>query len=59
LSAFNFTDQLLSVLDVYEPGHRIQVPKSYEILSQIPAIHIRNSPVVTVELEHCIVYIGR
>jgi hypothetical protein len=49
----------LSVPDIYEPRHRIQVPKSYKILSQIPAIHIGNSPVVTIEFDARVVYISR
>jgi hypothetical protein len=49
----------LSVPDIYEPRHRIQVPKSYKILSQIPAVHIRDGVVVTIEFEARVVYISR
>jgi hypothetical protein len=59
LSAFNFTDQLLGVLDVYENRHRIEVAQPDQVLGQIPTIHIGDGPVATIEFQARVVYIGR
>ena len=59
MSAFNFAYYLLSVLDVYEPRHRMQVAQPDQVLGQMPAVHIRDGSVVTIELEARVVYISR
>jgi hypothetical protein len=59
LSAFNFAYQLLSVLDVYEPRHRIEIVQLDQDLGQIPAFHIRDGPVVSIEFEARVVDISR
>jgi hypothetical protein len=59
LSTFNFTDQLLSVLELYEPRHRIQVAQPEYVSGHIPTVPIRDGPVVIIEFEARDVYIAR
>jgi hypothetical protein len=59
LAAFNVTNEFLGMVNIDQPRHRIQITCRDKILCQIPAVHIKNTPIATVELEECGVDFGR
>jgi hypothetical protein len=59
LVAFSFTNELLGMANIVQPRHRIQITQGDEILRQIPAVHIENTPIATIEFEECGVDFGR
>jgi hypothetical protein len=58
LLAFNFTNEFLGMANIDPPRHRIQMAFRGEMPCQIRTIHIENSPIAAVELEHCGVDFG-
>jgi hypothetical protein len=58
LLAFTFANEFLGTTNVDQPRHRIQIAQRDEILCQTRTVHIENTPIAAVELEHCGVDFG-